>query len=86
MFAPDLDNYSRWPPIHIRDLVNLKERQPSVYAEFEQGKFVVRKTQPLFSSISLDHNHEQEIEMIKGEAGGVGLTESPPAFRFDAGW
>lgn len=81
MFAPDLVNYSRWLPIHIRDLVNLKERHPFVYAEFEQGKFVVRKTQHIFSTISLDHNHEQENEMIKGEAGAVGLTESPAAFR-----
>ena len=81
MFAPDLVNYSRWLPIHIRDLVNLKERHPSVYAEFEQGKFVVRKTQHLFSTISLDHSHEQENEMIKGEAGAAGLTESPAALR-----
>ena len=28
MFALDLVNYSRWLPIHIRDLVNLKERHP----------------------------------------------------------
>lgn len=66
MFALDLVNYSRWLPIHIRDLVNLKERQPSVYAEFEQGKFVVQKSQQLTLEISLDHNHEQENEMIKG--------------------
>ena len=64
MFALDLVNYSRWLPIHIKDLVNLKERHPSVYAEFEQGKFVVQKSQHLFSKISLDHNHEQENELI----------------------
>ena len=81
MFALDLVNYSRWLPIHIRDLVNLKERHPSVYAEFEQGKFVVQKSKHLFSKISLDHNHEQENEMIKGDGGAVGLTESPAALR-----
>ena len=81
MFALDLVNYSRWLSIHIRDLVNLKEKQPSVYAEFEQGKFVVQKSQHLFLTISLDHNHEQENEMIKGEGGTAGLTESPAALR-----
>ena len=81
MFALDLVNYSRWLPIHIRDLVNLKERHPSVYAEFEQGKFVVQKSKHLLSKISLDHNHEQENEMIKGDGGAVGLTESPAALR-----
>ena len=81
MFALDLVNYSRWLTIHIRDLVNLKERHPSVYAEFEQGKFVVQKSKHLFSKISLDHNHEQENEMIKGDGGAVGLTESPAALR-----
>ena len=81
MFALDLVNYSRWLPIHIRDLLNLKKRHPAVYAEFEQGKFVVQKSKHLFSKISLDHNHEQENEMIKGDGGAVGLTESPVALR-----
>ncbi|KAL9953155.1 hypothetical protein ACROYT_G040525 [Oculina patagonica] len=72
MFALDQIHYARWLPIHIRDLVNLKERHPSVFAEFEQGKFVVQKSQHLFSKIALDHNHDQENEMIKGDGGAVG--------------
>jgi len=86
MFALDLVNCSRWLPIHIRDLANLKERLPSVYAEFEQGKFVVQKFKHLFSKISLDHNHEEENEMIKGDGGAVGLTELKALRPFDAGW
>jgi len=81
MFALDQIHYARWLPIHIRDLVNLKERHPSVFAEFEQGKFVVQKSQHLFSKIALDHNHEQGNEMIKGDCGAVGLIESPAALR-----
>lgn len=46
-----------------------------------QGKFVVQKTQHRFSMIALDHNHEQENEVIKGDGGAVGLTESPTALR-----
>lgn len=81
MFALDLVNYSRWLPIHVRDLVNPKERNPSVYAEFEQGKFVVQKSKHLFSKISLYHNYEQENELIKGDGGAVGLTDSLAALR-----
>jgi len=63
MFALDLTNYSRWLPVHIRDLLMLKENHPSV-AEFVRWKFVVQKTQHFFSLIALDHNHEQENEII----------------------
>ena len=77
MFALDLTNYSRWLPVHIRDLMMLKEKHPSVFAEFVRGKFVVQKTQHFFSLIALDHNHEQENEIIKGDGGAVGLTENP---------
>ena len=43
--------------------------------------FVVRKTIRAFSSIALDHAHEQVNAIIKGEGGAVGLTENPAALR-----
>ena len=42
---------------------------------------MVQKSQHRFSKMSLDQNHEQENEMIKGDGGAVGLTESPMALR-----
>ena len=59
----------------------LKEKHPSVFAKFVRGKFVVQKTQHFFSLIALDHNHEQENEIIKGDGGAVGLTENPTALK-----
>ena len=41
----------------------------------------MQKSQHLFSKLSLEHNHEQENEMIKGDGGAVGLTESLAALR-----
>ena len=79
MFALDLTNYSRWLPVHIRDLLILNEKHPSVFAEFVRGKFVVQKSQHFFSLIALDHNHEQENEIIKGDGRAVGLTKNPIA-------
>ena len=42
---------------------------------------MVQKTQHFFSLIALDHNHEQENEIIKGDGGAVGLTENPTALK-----
>ena len=81
MFALDLTNYSRWLPVHIRDLLILNEKHPSVFAEFVRGKFVVQKSQHFFSLIALDHNHEQENEIIKGDGRAVGLTKNPIALK-----
>ena len=52
----------------------LKEKHPSVFAEFVRGKFVVQKTQHFFLLIALDHNHVQENEIIKGDGGAVRLS------------
>ena len=81
MFALDLTNYSRWLPVHIRDPLMRREKHPSVFAEFVRRNFVVQKTQHVFSLIALDHNHEQENEIIKGDGGAVGLTENPTALK-----
>lgn len=59
----------------------LEKNHPAVFEEFTQGKFVVQKSQHVFSMIALDHNHEQENEAIKGDGGAVGLTENPAALR-----
>ena len=81
MFALNLSNYSRWLPVHIPDPMMLKEKHPYVFAEFVRGKFVVQKTQQFLSLIALDHNHEQENEIIKGDGGAVGLTKNHTALR-----
>ena len=42
---------------------------------------MVQKTQHFFSLIALDHNHEQENDIIKGDGGAVGLTENLTALK-----
>ena len=44
-----------------------------------EGKFTVQKTKHAFSSIAMDHAHEQMNACIKGDGGAVGLTENPSA-------
>ena len=66
-FALDHTNYARWLPVHIRDILSLKDRHPAVSREFEKGNFVVCKSTRSFSAIAVDHAHEQANKLIKDE-------------------
>ncbi|KAK3737069.1 hypothetical protein QZH41_013876, partial [Actinostola sp. cb2023] len=81
MFALDHINYARWLSVHIRDMCELPIQHPNVFRRFCDGSFVVHKSKRLFSSIALDHAHEQVNALVKGEGGAVGLTENPSALR-----
>ena len=78
-FALDHVNYSRWLPVHIKDMKSLPH---SVKDEFErQCHWVLSKTNNNFSAIPIDQAHEQENAYVKGSGGCIGLTENPTAFR-----
>ncbi|KAK3097011.1 hypothetical protein FSP39_005574 [Pinctada imbricata] len=57
-------------------MISLDTLHPAVKREFEDGKFVVNKTGRGFSSIALDHAHEQNNKLVKGDGGAIGLTEN----------
>lgn len=80
-FALDHTHYSRWVPIHLRDMVSLKQLHPDVYAEFVKGNFVIKKSSRAFSAVAIDQAHEQNNALVKGDGGAVGLTENPAALR-----
>ena len=81
MFSLDHINFTRWMSVHIRDMNLLSSTHPDIHQEFTNGSFVVHKTEKVFSSIALDHVHEQVNAQVKGEGGAVGLTENPAALR-----
>ncbi|KAJ8372691.1 hypothetical protein AAFF_G00280200 [Aldrovandia affinis] len=80
-FALGHTNYARWISVHLRDMVTLVTKHPSVYAQFLAGNFTVKKTTHAFSAIALDQAHEQNNALVKGDGGAVGLTENPAALR-----
>lgn len=80
-FALDHTNYSRWLPIHLRDMTEIERKQPGVASEFLKGYFTVHKSERVFSAIAIDQAHEQNNKIIKGDGGAVGLTEDPSALR-----
>ena len=70
-------HYSRWVPIHIRDMMTLQERHPNIESQFAQGGFVVHKTKRPFSATAIDHAHEQNNKVMKADGGAVGLIQKP---------
>uniref|UniRef100_H3APT9 Uncharacterized protein n=1 Tax=Latimeria chalumnae TaxID=7897 RepID=H3APT9_LATCH len=77
-FALDHVNYAHWLPVHIQDMVALKETHRTVLDEFQKGNFVVQQSTHSFLLIALDQSHEQTNKYIKGEGG---LTENTAALR-----
>ena len=78
-FALDHVNYSRWMPVHIRDMKSLPD---PIKDEFENySHWVLSKTMNTFSALPIDQANEQEKKIVKGSGGAVGLTENPVAFR-----
>ena len=80
-FVLDHVNYSRWLPVHVRNMVMLQAKCPDVYHEFQRGAFTAKKTKRPFSAISLDQAHEQVNALVKSDGGAVGLTNNPAALR-----
>jgi hypothetical protein len=80
-FALDHQNYARWLSVHARDMEMLHSTHPDMANHFENGKFVVTKSNAPFSAIAIDHAHEQNNAVMKGDGGTIGLTENPTALK-----
>ena len=78
-FALDHTHYSRWLSVHICDMMMLSEKQPCVLAEFKARKFFIYKTSNKFSAMAINQCHEENIALIKGSGGAIGLTGNPGA-------
>ena len=60
-FAFNHINYARWLTRYHDNLLKLQETHPTVYAEFKDGLFFIKKTNTSFSGISTDLTLEQTI-------------------------
>lgn len=78
-FVCDQTNYARWIPVHIRDMLLLKDLHPQIHQEFLAGNFTISKSGKKFSAMSIDQAHEQLNALIKGDGGAIGLTENEGA-------
>ena len=67
MFPLDHINCASGLSVHVCDMTTSLTSQPRVYEKFASGAFAVRKSAHVFSTIVMDHAHEQENASIKGE-------------------
>ena len=70
-------HYSRWLPIHVKDMVELEWKHPDIYREFLNGNFVVQKSRKMFSLIPKDHSHEQTTKVMKSDGGISNIYDNP---------
>ncbi|XP_029931656.1 piggyBac transposable element-derived protein 4-like [Myripristis murdjan] len=80
-FALDHTNYARWIPVHLRNMITLKDTHPDALSQFLKGNFVVKKTTHSFSAIAIDQAHKQNNASVKGDGGAMGLTENHAALQ-----
>jgi len=76
-FILDHTNYTRWLPVHIRDMKSLPGNSKEDFLQC----WVFPKTHHKFSAIPLDQAHEQNNKLVKDSGGAVGLTENPGALK-----
>jgi hypothetical protein len=79
VFVLDRTNYARWLSVHVRDMHELPNTNPKIYAEFQKGKFTVHKSGNVFSAMPIDQAHEQLNAVVKGDGGIIGLTANDSA-------
>ena len=71
MFAYDRTNYSRWLPIYICDMLNLKSKEPELYEEFKRESFSVNRTGKPIAGLSPDQVLEQTLNRDSKTSGGI---------------
>lgn len=83
-FALDHTHYSRWVPVSLYDLENLKHINPEEYGQIEQF-FTVSKTRNRYSAMAIDQAHEQNngrIKNIKGALAFLGTNTKETLFKW----
>ena len=58
-------------------MASVDTKLPNLAPQFRKGHFVVNKINRSFSALLIDHVHEQNTKIVKGDGGAIGLTESP---------
>ena len=74
-------NYARWLPVHLTQIIILKEIHPSLCEKFNDGKFIVQIANRKFSKTVLDQNHARLHGGIKGAGRAIALTENVAALQ-----
>ena len=76
MFSLDHVHYSRWMPIFIQNLKDLKLWHNDICEQFLNGDFTMVKSLKRFSAIAEDQAHEQNNKLIQAEGDTIGILDN----------
>ena len=54
----DHNNYSMWGPVYLTEMKSLEKTAPEIYAEFQAGNFVIKRSKNLFNQVPPDQATE----------------------------
>ena len=74
-------HYRRWLPVHLKDMNDLKTKNPGVFKAFMNGFFIGQKSSKRYSCIALDQIYEQENIKVKGVAGITRILQEEDTLR-----
>ena len=79
-FAHDMLNYARMIPLYLAEMEIVKETDPEIYQEFQNGNWVVNKNAKVpFCAVGADHAQEHVNRSMKVSGGLIGITLNPTA-------
>ena len=78
-FSQNRLKYAQYVPHYIAKMQEIEKDDPSVWQEFIQGNFCVKKSCVPFSSIGVDHAIEHLNRSMKVMGGIRGITQKPGA-------
>ena len=79
-FAHDRLNYARMIPLYLAEMGALSNTDPEIYAEFNDGNWVVNKTPCIpFCAMGPDNALQHLNRSMKVTVGLVGITVNPSA-------
>ena len=74
LFVYDRVNYARWGTVYLAEMSVLP---PEVLHEFQEGNFVVKRTDRRFNQVSTDQSTELVNAVGKKSGGLAGITRVP---------
>ena len=79
-FAHDMLNYARMIPVYLAEMEIVKETDPEIYQEFQNGNWVVNKNEKVaFCAVGADNALEHVNRSMKVSGGLIGITLNPSA-------
>ena len=79
-FAHDMLNYARMIPVYLAEMEIMKDTDPEIYQEFQNGNWVVNKNAKVaFCAVGADNALEHVNRSMKVSGGLIGITLNPTA-------